>query len=106
MKVSLDLRLEDHAGFTLAAQGSNSKDWVALVMNTSDGFAVNKWHSLELRLSSAWQVGTIDGKQIFNVSKGQAPGSGVSFKAQLDRYIFASIDNFEISKPAERIFVL
>ncbi len=106
LKVSLDLRLEDHGGFTFSAQGSNSKDWVALTMNTSDGFAVDQWHSLELRLSSAWQVGAIDGKQVFNVSKGQSPASGLSFKAQLDRYIFASIDNFQISKGSDDIIVL
>jgi len=67
---------------------------------------VDQWHSLELRLSNAWQAGSIDAKQVFNESKGHAPGGGVSFKAQLNRYVFASIDNFAISKASGDVIVL
>merc|ERR1719410_2689524 len=103
LKVSLDLRLEDYGCFTFSVQGSNNKDWVVLKMNTSDGFPENQWHSLEVRISDGWQAGSVDGKQVFNVSKGKVPGNGISFKAQLDRYIFASIDNFEISEGSDGI---
>jgi len=106
LTMSMDVRLEDHGAVTFTVRGGNNKAWIDLKMNSSDGFAVNTWHALQLRLSNDWQAGAIDGKQIFNESKGAKLSDGLSFKVQLDRYIFASIDNFEISSSHSNIILL
>jgi len=106
LTVSMDVRLEDHGACTFTVRGHNNKAWVDLKMNSSDGFKVNQWHSLRLHLSNEWQSGEIDGKQVFNESKGATLSGGLSFKVQLDRYIFASIDNFEMSSGSNDIIVL
>merc|ERR1712048_1042232 len=110
----MDVRLEDHGIFSFMANtdiggkinANHAKTWVALTMDSSDGFAVNTWHSLQLRLTNVWQAGAIDGVQVFNVTEGKIPANGLSFKVQLDRYIFASIDKFEISKALNPTIVL
>merc|ERR1711957_82418 len=114
LSVSMDVRLEDHGSITFmtnvntggAINTNHAKQWVDLKMNSSDGFATNKWHSLQLRLTNVWQAGAINGVQAFNVSRGKIPADGLSFKVKLDRYIFASIDNFEISNGSDDIILL
>jgi len=85
LTVSVDVRLEDHAQYTMDFLDKSNKETTgfnALVLDSAGtfslgstsgkvDFAVDKWHHIELRMggpAGAWQTASVDGKVIANVS--------------------------------------
>merc|ERR1719183_2631209 len=77
----MDVRLEDHAVFTLDFLNSQNKNMKlrTLQLDTAGtfslgktkgkvGFATNAWHSISIRNTDNWQALSVDGKLVTNVS--------------------------------------
>jgi hypothetical protein len=92
--------VEDHAGFTISGG-------LAVVLNTTGAwsvgkhegtgldFAVGEWVAVELELNYHYVSASVNGKLLHNSTDQKAP-SDWAIKVALDRYIYASIDNFKI----------
>jgi len=81
LEVSMDVRLEDHAAFTLDFLDAHNKPvkYQTLQLDTAGifslgqtkghvGFTANTWHSISIRNAPEWQSLAVDGKLIANVS--------------------------------------
>lgn len=111
--VSFDVRLEAHGAWTLSfgndGKGCNQPAGFASLTLATNGtwafggggsrltgsvpFATDTWYSVSVRLTDAWQVASVDGKVLANAT---ASARGWRAKVQMDRYIYASMDNFRI----------
>jgi hypothetical protein len=102
--ISFDLNLEDHAKFSIAAgvtfeAGSDGSWSLNKKKGTGTGLKVGAWSTIRLDLGTKSTAAYVGGKLVAN-STDVAKGS-FSIKASMDRYVFASIDNFAIKKMAD-----
>jgi galactosylceramidase len=98
-KISFSLNMEDHAKLTLTAGEtlalSTNGSWsLGLHTGTGSGVAVGKWILVELELGKDYTSASVDGKLLTKTTKGAS--SGWNIKVALDRYVYASIDDFSI----------
>jgi hypothetical protein len=81
LEVSMEVRLEDHAVFTLDFLDAQSKNFYyhALQLDTAGSFSLghiggkvdftaNKWHNVKIRNAWDWQTLEVDGQLLANVS--------------------------------------
>jgi galactosylceramidase len=77
IEVSMDVRLEDHAAFTLEPQGLSFQKltldtkgiWQLGSESGELDFATDAWHKLTLTMGDGWQAASVDGKRLVNISE-------------------------------------
>lgn len=111
--VAVDVMVEAAAAFTIATDGGSNGFLLSLSTNGTFAFgrcpshqqacvtgklafSPGKWHKLVVQTSSAWQAASVDGQSIANISS--SDGHGWNIKVSLDRYVFAGMNNFKITK--------
>ena len=101
--ISFDLNLEDHAKLTVAAgvtfMASSDGSWsLNKKTGTNSSLKVGAWTTIRVDQGEKSTAAYIGGKLIANTT--DVAKDGYSIKVSMDRYIFASIDNFAITKMA------
>lgn len=106
VKLSVSLRLDDDATWTVSAGGCS------LGLNSSTGtfdlkvdskheqkgavsFKKGAWYPIELHLGQSYTAAVVGGKTLANITGAQVP-DGWYVAVELDRYIFASMDDFAL----------
>jgi len=103
--ILLKVRLEDHATITVSLTNGGGDHpfsvdtaghWTFMKASGSGAtsFQVGHWSTLEILNGASWQAAKLDGVVLHNVTG--SPVTGWHLKVQLDRYIFASIGQFEL----------
>eukprot|EP00036_Acanthoecidae_sp_10tr_P021481 CAMPEP_0206318684 /NCGR_PEP_ID=MMETSP0106_2-20121207/17335_1 /ASSEMBLY_ACC=CAM_ASM_000206 /TAXON_ID=81532 /ORGANISM="Acanthoeca-like sp., Strain 10tr" /LENGTH=746 /DNA_ID=CAMNT_0053750429 /DNA_START=12 /DNA_END=2252 /DNA_ORIENTATION=+ len=108
LTVSIDVMLEDHgcwtfggdskgiSGATLCTNGTSTVSYMGSKAPITAAFAVKTWHTCSLRFNATAVSVTLDGATVGSVGS-HGGFDGWKIVMGLDRYIFASADNFKIA---------
>ena len=98
--ISFDLQLEDHGTLTVQAGtkmsiGADGSWSIDKQKGSGLDFKQGQWGTFRFDQGPGYVAGFLNGKMFGNSTT--KVGSGYNIKVSLDRYIFASIDNFAIT---------
>jgi len=105
--VSFEVNLEEHGALTVGKKDAmvtlDSKGtWSFQGKNGNLAFAPKQWHTVALNYGTSQQTVTVDGKVVCNVLSGSSKAK-LPISLSLDRYIFASFDNFAVVNSTSQV---
>ena len=105
--ITLDVKLEKDAVFGIGGS-TGGKGFKGLSLDSKNGtfslgdasgtasFAAGTFHKITVTLKPDYVTATLDGKSL-GKSKGKGIDDGFYIQMSLDRYVFADVDNFQLT---------
>ena len=75
---------------------STNGTWAFGGAHGSVAFSVGKWAKLAVQSGAGWTAALVDGTLVHNATA--SVGTGWNVKVSLDRYVFAGMDNFAVTR--------